>query len=59
MGQRSTLTSISRERTCSVARRHGRFAAKGREKMLDLLMLVLGIVFFAGTIAYAYACDRL
>lgn len=27
--------------------------------MLDLVMLVLGVVFFAATIAYAYACDRL
>lgn len=27
--------------------------------MLDIAMLVLGAIFFAGTIAYAYACDRL
>jgi hypothetical protein len=27
--------------------------------MLDLLVLVLGAVFFAATILYAYACERL
>jgi hypothetical protein len=27
--------------------------------MLDAVVLVLGLVFFAATIAYAYACDRL
>jgi len=27
--------------------------------MLDFVMLILGGVFFAATIAYAYACERL
>jgi len=27
--------------------------------MLDVLLLGLAVVFFAGSIAYAYACDRL
>jgi hypothetical protein len=27
--------------------------------MLDVLMLALGAVLFAATIAYAYACERL
>jgi len=27
--------------------------------MLDILLLALGLAFFVGTIAYAYACDRL
>jgi len=27
--------------------------------MLDALMLAIGFVFFAGSIAYVYACDRL
>jgi len=27
--------------------------------MLDIGMLALGAIFFAATIAYAYACDRL
>jgi hypothetical protein len=28
-------------------------------RMLDIVMLALGLVFFVATIAYAYACDRL
>jgi len=27
--------------------------------MLDIVMLILGAVFFAGTIAYAFLCERL
>jgi hypothetical protein len=27
--------------------------------MLDILMLVLGLGFFAASITYAYACERL
>jgi len=27
--------------------------------VLDIAMLALGLIFFAATIAYAYACDRL
>jgi len=27
--------------------------------MMDAVMVALGLVFFAGTIAYVYACDRL
>ena len=27
--------------------------------MFDLIMLALGLVFFALTVGYAYACDRL
>jgi len=27
--------------------------------MLDALMLTIGFVFFAASIAYVYACDRL
>ena len=27
--------------------------------MMDVIVLGLGVVFFAATIAYAYACDRL
>jgi preprotein translocase subunit SecG len=27
--------------------------------MLDVIVLVLAVVFFGATIAYAYACDRL
>jgi hypothetical protein len=33
---------------------------RGEEnKMLDLIMLAIGGAFFALTIAYTYACDRL
>jgi hypothetical protein len=28
-------------------------------KMLDLIMLAIGIAFFALSIGYVYACDRL
>jgi preprotein translocase subunit SecG len=31
----------------------------GTQAMLDILMLVLGLGFFAVSIAYVYACDRL
>jgi hypothetical protein len=27
--------------------------------MLDVMMLVIAFVFFAGSIAYVYACDQL
>jgi len=27
--------------------------------MLDLILIALGLGFFAGSIAYVYACDRL
>jgi hypothetical protein len=36
--------------------------ARGKEEchgMLDILMLVIGIGFFALSVAYALACDRL
>jgi hypothetical protein len=33
-------------------------AAKGA-RMLDLIMLALGLGFFALTVGYAFACDRL
>jgi hypothetical protein len=32
---------------------------RGVKSMLDVLMLVLGIGFFALSVAYALACDRL
>ena len=36
------------------------YSAVGKEiEMLDFVMLALGLIFFAATIAYAYACDRL
>jgi hypothetical protein len=38
---------------------HGAHAI-GRERlMLDVILLALGFVFFALSIGYAYACDRL
>ena len=30
-----------------------------RAKMLDVVMLVIGLGFFALAVGYAYACDRL
>jgi hypothetical protein len=35
------------------------FIARSTTKMLDILMIVLGLGFFAVSIAYVYACDRL
>jgi hypothetical protein len=29
------------------------------QPMLDIIMLAMGLVFFALSIGYAYACDRL
>jgi hypothetical protein len=34
-------------------------SAEGSIKMLDLMLLALGLVFFVLTIGYVYACDRL
>jgi hypothetical protein len=31
----------------------------GSMQMLDILMLALGLAFFALTVGYAFACDRL
>jgi hypothetical protein len=31
----------------------------GSIPMLDLIMLAIGLAFFALSVAYAYACDRL
>jgi hypothetical protein len=33
--------------------------ARSNNQMLDIIMLVMGIGFFAVTIGYAYACDRM
>jgi hypothetical protein len=35
------------------------FIARSTTKMLDILMIVFGLGFFAVSIAYVYACDRL
>jgi hypothetical protein len=32
---------------------------QGDIRMLDLILIALGLGFFAGSIAYVYACDRL
>ena len=34
-------------------------SARSNSKMLDLILLAVGLGFFAGSIAYVYACDRL
>ena len=39
---------------------HGTQARVGRSiQMLDVIMLALGLGFFAVSVGYAYACDRL
>jgi hypothetical protein len=37
---------------------YDRLLAEGTP-MLDIVMLILGVVFFVATIAYAHACGRL
>jgi len=32
---------------------------QGACQMMDIIMLALGLVFFALTVGYAFACDRL
>jgi hypothetical protein len=32
---------------------------QGDIRMLDIILIALGLGFFAGSIAYVYACDRL
>jgi hypothetical protein len=40
--------------------RWGFSASSSKERpMLDLILLAAGLGFFAGSIAYVYACDRL
>jgi preprotein translocase subunit SecG len=33
--------------------------SRGASTMLDVIVLAIGVVFFALSIGYAYACDRL
>jgi hypothetical protein len=57
-GIRATLHSIGcGARTCA----HGCGAFAGTESfpMLDILMVVIALAFFALSVGYAYACDRL
>jgi hypothetical protein len=39
--------------------RRGRSAHPQEHSMLDLVVLALGLGFFALTVGYAFACDRL
>jgi hypothetical protein len=41
-----------------IYRQSGAFIAR-RIPMMDVVMLAIGFVFFAVSIAYVYACDRL
>jgi len=36
-----------------------RQASVGALQMLDVILLAMGLVFFALSVGYAYACDRL
>ena len=38
---------------------NGKGFSRQEQPMLDVLLLGLAVVFFAGSIAYVYACDRL
>jgi len=41
---------------CSTFCRH---ALARRHSMMDVIMIAIGVVFFALSIGYVYACDRL
>ncbi|MGZ5234549.1 MAG: hypothetical protein ACXWC3_31455 [Burkholderiales bacterium] len=43
----------------SVVASAARHRTEGASKMLDVILLGLGLGFFVLTIGYAYACDRL
>jgi hypothetical protein len=63
-GARSFLRSLdAHQRGASdTGRKRQRYRTacrKGASKMLDLIMLAIGLGFFALTVGYAYACDRL
>jgi hypothetical protein len=47
--RRIDIDQIERDRT----------RCDGRASMLDILMVVIALTFFALTVGYAYACDRL
>jgi hypothetical protein len=38
---------------------HGACVPQGASTMLDLIMLAIGVGFFALSVAYVYACERL
>ena len=38
--------------------RHEKSPAVGSTTMLDILLLALGLAFFALSVGYAYACER-
>jgi len=49
-------TSTSRPEPISIG--HGELR-KGAIQMLDVIMLAIGLGFFALSVGYAYACERL
>jgi hypothetical protein len=52
-----TQIKIANPRHASDARTRGLFARS--TAMMDVVMLAIGFVFFALSIAYVYACDQL
>jgi hypothetical protein len=48
----------SARRPYGICRQSGAFIAQ-RISMMDVVMLAIGLAFFAVSIAYVYACDRL
>jgi hypothetical protein len=58
------LTAINahharRHSNCNALVRIWRIRRNGELSMQDTLMLVIALAFFALTVGYAYACDRL
>ena len=45
-------------RTVGIRRHHAGFLL-GDIPMMDVIMIAIGVVFFALSIGYVYACDRL
>ena len=43
----------------NILKEPARRAAEGDTAMMDIVMLTIGLGFFALTVGYAFACDRL
>jgi hypothetical protein len=52
-------SAIDRSKHAGAVRHPSQIIPHQERAMLDILMLVLGLGFFAASIGYAYACERL
>jgi hypothetical protein len=49
------LSVVCRKRICCI----GHTTRQKEHRMLDVILIALGLGFFVASIAYTYACDRL